>query len=461
MKSILTLIFLYIALLLAAQSVVKFSPIIIPLSDTEILNPGRGLARWQQKEGLPFPTVDHYQRVRWSDIEKSKAVYDFSMLKAEAEATKNDIDGRGLFGLAVRCLDSGIDHSYPTYIDELMIGEWHSANKSCWVPNWNDPYFLERQDSMVAALGREFNNDPRVGYVEIRSYGNWGEWHMSRFETPPMPAVPITRTTILHMIDTYIKAFPDKQLIMLTDQEIGLEYALSKTNLKYPIGWRRDSWLSDIFDNWKSSIALPLALERWKIAPVIIESVESKKIKYKNALRQIIDYHVSSIGNTNDTKWNEISQGVKDTLINCIKYAGYRFILRNIQYPKTISSGQIVNLKSEWSNVGVSPIYRDWKVYFRLCNPTTGAVLYEAPSTIDLRKLLPTYSFTTNVDTPISYLDSFVVPSDFKNGNYNLELIITDPTTYLAPLKLAIKGRKINGAYDLGTIVISTKNSNI
>ena len=455
MKSIITSIFLFVIIAIFAQNVTKFTPAIIPITDAEILNPGRGLARWQLSEGFAIPCVDHYRRLLWRDVEKSKGVYDFSLLKAEAEAAKTDADGRGLFGLAVRVIDSGVNNCYPAYLDGLMAS-WYSAKKLCMVPDWNDPEFLERQDSLVAALGREFNNDPRVGYVEIRSYGNWGEWHMSGFETPVLPVTVITTATIQHMIDSYIKAFPDKQLIILSDQAVALDYALSKTDLKYPIGWRRDSWLNNLFDDWKNSIALAKALERWKTAPVIIESIAQPRIYYNLALKQVINYHVSSIGNTNAASWNALTQGAKDSVMSCVKYSGYRYIVRSVSCPETFVPGQTINLKSEWSNVGVAPIYRDWKVMYRITNQTSGAVVLEIPSTIDLRKLLPTYSHTTKLDNPVSFDDSFVLPANFAKGNYNLEVIVSDPTNYLSPLKLAIQGCKTSGAYGLGTIRVDS-----
>ena len=459
MKSILTTIFAFVVILSTAQNIVKFSPVVIPISDTEILNPGRGLAHWQAKSGIPYPSIDHYQRYRWSDLETTQGVYNFSLLTAEAEIAKTDPDGRGLYGLAIRCLDSGIDHCYPAYIDGLM-SSWYSAKYKCWVPDWNDPQFLERQDSLVANLGRTFNNDDRVGYVEIRSFGNWGEWHMSGFETPPTPAIPITKATVQHMIDTYIKAFPNKQIIMLNDEYGGLEYAMTKTDLKYPIGWRRDSWPSEIMDYVKKASTWAKVSERWKTAPVIIESIETKYFTFSSALPQVVDYHVSSIGgNLDASQWNLYTTGFKDTMLNCIKYSGYRYIIRSVSSPAVFVPGQTINLKSEWSNVGIAPIYRDWKVSYHITNQTTGALVLEIPSTIDLRKLLPTYSFATTVDVPIIYDDSFVLPANFSKGNYNLEIMVSDPTNYLSPLKLAIQGRKTTGAYGLGAILVDTQNA--
>ena len=437
----------------------KFSPAMIPVSDSEILNSGRGLARWQARTGsIPYPYMDNYYRIKWVEVESSQGVYDFSKLNLEADIAKNNASGRGIYGLAVRCIDSGIDYGYPAYLNSKMSA-WYSAIKKCWVPDWNSPYFLERQDSMVAALGRAFNYDPRVGFVDIRSFGNWGEWHLSGFEAPPAPLTTITTATIQHMIDTYIKAFPDKQLIMMSDNAVGLEYAMSKTGLKYPIGWRRDSWGSPLFDNVKKTTTWSKASERWKTAPVNIESIDAARMNYSIVLTQILDYHVSSIENTNVIPWSTLSQSAKDSLLSCVKSSGFRYIIRSVECPAVFVPGQTINLKSEWSNVGNAPIYRDWKVSYRITNKTTGEAVLEIPSTIDLRKLLPTSNFSTKIDVPVFYEDSIVLPANFTKGNYNLEVVVTDPTNYLSPLKLAIQGRKTTGAYILGSVVVDMQSA--
>jgi len=459
MRIITITLFCFFAFIISAQTDVNYKPTVIPVTDTEILNNGRGLFRWINREGLPYPSMDNYSRYSWSDLESSQGVYNFTALKTEAEYAKNDPDGRGTFVFGVGALSMNKEYCYPTYL-ALRMNTWYSDIKKCWVPDWNSPYFLERQDSLVANLGRTFNNDERISAVEIRSYGNWGEFHVSGFETPPSPVTGVTTATLQHMIDTYIKAFPNKQLIIMSDNAVALDYAMSKTGLKYPIGWRRDSWCNSVFDAVKSSSAWTKASNRWKTAPVLIESYGKPNVNYGLALNHVVDYHVSGIGNSDAiATWNSLAQTDKNILINCFKYSGYRFIIRSITYPATFVPGQTINLKSEWSNVGVAPIYRDWKVTYRITNQTTGAVVLEIPSVIDLKLLLPTYSYTTTIDTPIFYNDSFVLPANFTTGNYNLEVIVSDPTNYLAPLKLAIQGRKTTGTYGLGAITVDAQNA--
>ena len=299
----------------------KFTAVVIPNSEAEIVNPDRGFFRWNGNETAPVPCIDNYLRYNWSVIEKSEGVYDFSAIKAAAEKAKNDPDGRGTFSFGIRCVVQGVDHAYPAYIDAKM-GSWKSEKMKCWVPDWNNAYFLERLDALVAAMGREFNKDPRIGYVEIRSFGNWGEWHLSRFELPIAPVTEITPATIHQLIDSYVKAFPDKQLIMLSDNAIGLEHAMSIENLKYPIGWRRDSWCHIVFPNLLKSAAWPKAIDRWKTAPVIFEAYGNSKNDLSMAMNQVQKFHASSIGNGNIGKWEDVSENGKVRLYLVQKHRG-------------------------------------------------------------------------------------------------------------------------------------------
>ena len=447
--------FLFISSTLLAKSDIKFTPVMIPVSE-EIVNPDRGFFRWNGNETAPVPCVDNYQRYNWSVIEKEEGVYDFSMIKAAAEKAKNDPDGRGTFSFGIRCVVQGVDHAYPAYLDAKM-GSWKSEKMKCWVPDWNNAYFLERLDALVAAMGKEFNNDPRIGYVEIRSFGNWGEWHLSRFELPVAPVTEITPATIHQLIDSYVKAFPDKQLIMLSDNAIGLEHAMSIENLKYPIGWRRDSWCHLVFLNLLKSTALPKTIDRWKTAPVIFEAYGNSKNDLSIAMTQVQKFHASSIGNGNIGKWDEVSENGKDTILTCVKATGYRYVLRNVNCSSQVIAGKMFQIKSEWSNVGVAPIYTHWDVTYSLVEKLSGNIVWSAKSKLNLKTLLPSLDVVSKMDLPVLVDDQFEIPATLPKGKYNLELSVVDPTNYFTPLKLAIQGRKSNGAYPLGEVKVSLK----
>ena len=186
---------------------------VIPLIDNEITNPDRGFCRWNGNEMAPFPSIDRYARYNWTVFETSEGVYNFSSLYNEAAAAYADPDGRGTFGLAFRCVVEGVDHAYPAYLDAKMTS-WYSNNKKCWVPDWNNAYFLARHDSLVANLGRACRGvqrkPPRNGrqsalHLELFAVDCLATWRISWIlQTQSLLACgpPIRRLGVLPCLQT-------------------------------------------------------------------------------------------------------------------------------------------------------------------------------------------------------------------------------------------------------------------
>ena len=164
------------ALSLSAQTNVTFTPAVIDVSSNEIVNPGRGFYYWIYQEVAPVAVIDRYSRFNWSDLETSQGVYNFQVISNAAALAQTDTNGPGTFGFGVRCVVEGLNKAYPAYLDANMQA-WYATNKSCWVPDWNNTNFLARVEALNNALSNSFAGDPRISYVEIRTYGNWGEWH--------------------------------------------------------------------------------------------------------------------------------------------------------------------------------------------------------------------------------------------------------------------------------------------
>lgn len=423
------------------------TPVMIELDADELVNPGRGLFRWNGQAECPLPCPDRYARYNWAIVEKKKGVYDFTILEKEAEAARK---AGGTFGFGVRCVVSGVPMACPAYVKNEVAG-WTSTAKTSWVPDWNSEAFLARIEALTAALGRKFNRDPRIGYIEIRTYGNWGEWHLSGYEEPPAPMTKITQPSIRRIIDAWVRAFPDKQLIMMSDSEGGLAYAMSLTRLSHPIGWRRDSWGNKQFFTLARNRAVwDLARDRWKIAPVTVESYGGTGHDTVKALAQTSEYHVSAIGNGNFGRtWNQIPPDEQKMLVVCAKNSGYRYALQGLTLATT---GDLV-VTSRWINAGVAPIYTDWNVTYRLRQQKSGRIAWQGISKLRLRDLLPTLDPGTKTHRPLEVVDRFTRPPGLAPGTYAVEVVVNDRTGYFTePLRLAIQGRTQDGAYALGNM---------
>jgi hypothetical protein len=65
---------------------------------------------------------------------------------------------------------------------------------------------------------------------------------------------------------------------------------------------------------------------------------------------------------------------------------GYRFLLRRLEYPKTIAAGFMMPIHVWWLNADVAPAYTNYPLAVRLRSANDGAVI---PVPVDVRKWLP------------------------------------------------------------------------
>ncbi len=87
------------------------------------------------------------------------------------------------------------------------------------LPKWDDPIYLQACKDFADALAEHYDGDPRVEFIDISTFGNWGEWHTTTFEGNPMPSVEIQK----EMIKYYSDAF-DKTWLCLTSGAYGEVY---------------------------------------------------------------------------------------------------------------------------------------------------------------------------------------------------------------------------------------------
>ncbi len=92
------------------------------------------------------------------------------------------------------------------------------------VPVWDDEIYLQACKDFATALAEHYDGDPRVELIDIRPFGNWGEWHFSQVVGSEMPSVEIQKDMIKHYKDVF-----DKTMVAITSDADGevYEYALS------------------------------------------------------------------------------------------------------------------------------------------------------------------------------------------------------------------------------------------
>lgn len=401
--------------------------------------------------------VDKYFRFQGCELETSKGIYNFNIFNSQMREAL-DRGGKFAFGI-MDCCDGadnsrrfnypdGTYSSYPGYLHQEMMATIQKPVliDGQWVVNPNSEIFLSylfrRNQAINSYLDTTIINGVKlrdaIKYIDIRGYGNYGEWHTSGIDGAPLA----TSASLRRIIDSYIQGFPNQQLLaMIAGLDGGSTgwavfpafpeisyYILTAKNNVGEIGWRRDSlgstesYISQILENNKivyNGVALKtLIMNKWKTAPIHGERYGGTSMA---ALPdQVKLYHMCGFGNGNFNYPLPSSDTTAVKLAN--KVAGDWL---------TITSGSISanTIAINWQN-NQAPAYEDWDVYFEI---HSGSSVVSLPkSSFIVKGFIGTKTVT----------DTFsAIPSG------SLYVIMKDPKGVRKPLAIAISGRQTDGSY--------------
>ena len=154
-------------------------------------------------------------------------------------------------------------------------------------PDYADPIYLDKHGAFLKALGERYDGRPDIEFLDIGSYGIWGEWHTEN------PAPVAVRKQI---VDLYLRAFRKTPLVFMSDDAEVLDYALAKGT-----GFRRDGVGSPWHEqNWigsKKYAGVAGMADTWKHAPMVFEwfgdydYLQSRKWSFDAAVNFMLSNH--------------------------------------------------------------------------------------------------------------------------------------------------------------------------
>lgn len=466
----------------------------IPFSDPDLVAPGRGAEQWHDRtdvnipqEGAPQQPADRYHRFVWTRLEGStQGSYNwtwFDNLVKECINKRQKLN----FGIMTVYTDVPSDQgganydggtsAYPEYLHNLMQGESVKDFRvgNSWIPNYNSQHYLNRLLALNQALNAHIEatsfNLVRfrdvIGIIDIRGYGNWGEWHsvytgsfqVSQYPSGTFPTV----ASLKKIVDAHVIGFPNHQLVCMiaafdaqwlgntyNPNEIAHYILTHKGNNYGPIGWRRDQWgaLDDYLKRYLENndrsfnglVFKDSIMVRWKTAPITGEPPAWNPEEYRDLERQIRLYHASSFGNGNYGGGVAPSQlATRDRIRAASKASGYRYVLE--PGSKVVTAPNSISISLNWRNAGLAPTYERWNVVFELVN-SSGVAVWSATSTFQLKLFQPQTLYTTVVD-------GFGV--NVPAGTYTLRMSIKDPTGYRRYMPIYMQGRNTDNSINLVT----------
>jgi hypothetical protein len=344
-------------------------------------NPLKGLVPYASAGADSFPHSMEFSYFPLSALVTGYDLYDWTPL----DKLLNEAAGRGHQAVFRVYLEwPGRAGSIPAFLikDGLKVYEFKDLSvqpaDDNQTPDYTNPKLRGVLMHFIAALGRKYDGDPRIGFITAGLLGGWGEWH----GMAPRYDLFAGKDLQAAVMNAYEEAFATTPILLRypTDGEGSQHLA---PNAKRRFGYHDDSFAWGTLDTgkpgdyWFFMTALRVAgreaLDKWKTQPIGGEiRPEAWGIVFdaKPARKEIQDFrqcveatHVSWLmdsgmfGPKPDT--GRIRRAEEE-----VRRMGYDFYVSAV----TISPAKDGRLpfKVEIVNRGIAPFYYDWPAEFGL-----------------------------------------------------------------------------------------------
>jgi hypothetical protein len=408
--------------------------------DDVLPNPFKGFAPWTGAINPVYETTLSKATVSWRTVHPAPDRFVWDAFEADWPEVGSGrrvgfrfaaaYPGREPVGIPDWLVDQGVRMS-PYEID----------GKAGLAPDWDDPRFIEAHRLLLRALGERYNDDPRVGWVEVGSYGFWGEWHVWRNEH-----LAGTLETRHALIDHYLEAFPDKPLVIAFDDDFATKYVTERGG-----GIRNDclgrassnDWYLRSIDRIDPSIHDRV----WRGSIMTGEfcggargAIEGTTEHFDSTLAFVKRTHLSFIGPAGGAIQPQ-SEAHRRNLDLLHRTLGYRFVLRSAELPSMAGAGSELAINLQLENIGIAPFYFAWPLVLSL-HDESGQQRGLFRQEIDIRTWLPGQH---------RHVLAAALPPELEAGAYTLKLAIIDPASDAPGIRFANPGRDAEGRYPLAT----------
>ena len=351
-------------------------------TDEALVNPGMGFVYYQYSNRLwcygsrtdPGDTLDWfpgasviYMRVPWCEIEPEEGKFRWDLLDTYAQPW---IAAGKQIAFRITCSESRWSYAAPQWVEKAGAkgikfkmpsgrNDWKKCDTEIWDPIYDDPVFLEKLGNFARAFARRYDGKSYVAFVDIGSFGMWGEGHT--VFSSKLDQTATDRCVKLHM-DLWRKAMPNTYLVISDDvagyknpdsdaesmryaRKLGIGFRDDSILCAHQAPWFHAQWAADHFASWSPVVA---EVGHWNLCSdgrwnekQLVESVEAYQASYMSIHdwpKRYLKLHAPAIKEMN------------------LKL-GYRFELREAAWPDAVELGKEFEISSRWVNVGVARRY--------------------------------------------------------------------------------------------------------
>ena len=391
-----------------------------------ISNPYIGFMGWanQPKETLHNVSLV-YAPVYWSRIEKTKGQYDFEALEKEYYFEYWQARGARIV-LRVICdyPQTGAEHmDIPQWLYDETNGDGTRYNipyGQGFSPNYENKTFIEAHKRLIEALGKKYDGDDGIAYIELGSLGHYGEWHTYEGGSiKPFPKKAVTD----QYAKPYIDAFKQTKLLMRRGYDIAAQNNMGLYNDVIGDQTATDAWISWFTNGYswpQTGESYPAMRDFWKTAPSGGEissdlSMENLfGIQYPNLKSMVQRAHTSFIGPSAPTN-AELEGQAKVNMNDLLTSMGYRYFVEKAKYTDSTKKGGTIKIEMDFENKNDMPFYYNWKLCYYLYDEQSRQKI-RVESDLDITKL-----------SGGKVVDKISFKADVPRGRYSVSAGIESP----------------------------------
>lgn len=437
-------------------------------------------------ELLQFPGMDHiYLRLAWAYLQPEEDRFAWEVIDQPIE--KWTARGLGV-SFRISCKETSTDRpeqqfATPRWVRDAGAKGHFDARRAPpsvqneaataggdpnlpWLPDYDDPIFLEKLDRFLAAFAARYDGKPWLRYLDIGSFGDWGEGH-----TGPKK---YDFDALKKHVDLHLKHFRRTQLVISDDFVVHLSSPEDRDRmLRYlvdnKVSFRDDSILvNGYIPHYSATFTVRspnFFAEAARTMPTVFELEHYGTVKklgnwtaaegstlakhgggktgpdfFRGALELLQATYIGYHGYA--------SEWIKDNpqlTVELLNRCGYWFFPESAQVGDRLIAGRAAELTIRWRNRGVARAYFDYQLIARLEGAAQAEVRVPAGNT----RWLPgekTWDETY----------SLAIPATLPPGDYQLKIKLYSPQAQRdvkLPLKADITDR--NGFYAIGKVVVA------
>ncbi len=361
-------------------------------------NPGRGLVAFPDGMNSSFPHSLVMNYVALSSVMTGSNTFNWNSF----ETSLNNIGNAGYQSIVRFYLDYP---NSPVGTPQFLINQGvtmssytdysNGANYTSKDPNWNDSRVITACQQFVAAFGKAYDGDPRIGFVQVGLYGFWGEWHTyphDGADDPPGYANwQMNQTNKDAILTAYKNAFVKTQVILRDPA------GTTNSQLKSYFGYHDDSFASQTITSdpnlsyyfWPKMTAASLQ-NQWIARSMGGELYPGIQSAYWNAWPNTTGQDWTNCVNTTHVSWmvddwvfnNSLTQTQWNNALKGHRMLGYQLNASQVLLPNTTQKTALtvgITLK----NLGAAPPPYNWSTSFAVLNSSNTIISHPFGTTVD------------------------------------------------------------------------------